>query len=555
MKPVRALFVALLVAAAAGCSERPVPASTIEAAIASAHPLATAAGHEILAQGGNAFDAAVAESAALGVVEPYSSGRGGGGFYLLQIAEGDAVFVDARERAPFASTRDMYLDDDGEPVFARMSEGALATGIPGTPAALVHVTERYGRLTLAQNLAPAVRLARDGFEVDARMATLTARHADKLRRHGTTAYFIDGEPPAEGEVLYQPELARTLESIAADGAESFYRGALADRLVAGVRAAGGIWTLEDLARYELVEREPLVGSYRGHTITTAPPPSSGGSVMLATLNILEGFDFAAMDEATRVHLLAESWRRTFRDRGQYQGDPAFVEIPVAELTGDAHAARLRDGIDLTRATPSADLEPVIASQEGTSTTHFSILDAEGNRVAATQTINFRFGSGLMPEDTGVVLNNEMFDFVPKAGSPDGFDLVSADANTVAPGKRPVSSMTPTIVDGPRGIAILGTPGGSRIITMVTLGVIGWIEGLPPESIPALPRFHHQYMPDRIQHEAGALTGETRELLVGMGHTLDETGRRYGNMNLVTWERESGAVTAVTDPRNESQMDF
>lgn len=557
MTRLRYLIVALLLAVPLGAgADAARPQQPPEAAIASAHPLATTAGHEVLRAGGNAFDAAVAVSAALSVVEPYSSGLGGGGFFLLHRAsDRHEVFIDARERAPLAATHDMFIGEDGEPDTARMREGPLAAGIPGLPAGLVHLARRYGDLPLSQSLAPALRLARDGFEVDARFVALTERAAPLLRRHGTTAFFIDGRPPRVGERLRQPELAATLASIAADDALSFYHGAIAARLVEGVRAAGGIWSAEDLAGYEVVERAPLVGEYRGHRIVTAPPPSSGGIVLLATLNIIAGYDWAALDPAARIHLLAEAWRRTFRDRGQHVGDPGFVSVPVARLTDRTYAASLRGAIDMDRATPSASLPPVTTRDGGTSTTHFSILDADGNRVAGTQTVNFRYGAGVMPAGTGVVLNNEMFDFVARAGTPDGFELVSAEANLVAPGKRPVSSMTPTFIEGPRGVAVLGTPGGSRIITMVTLATLDWVGGATAAEIVARSRVHHQYMPDVLAHEPGALSGALAAALTARGHTLRDTGRRYGNMNAVTWDYETGEVSAATDPRNESLADF
>ncbi len=550
------LLLAAFLIVAAGCADAKSVLAPSEAAIASAHPLATAAGHEILESGGNAFDAAVAVSAVLAVVKPYSSGLGGGGFYLLHVAREERdVFVDARERAPLAATADLFLDDDGNPDYARMREGALAAGIPGTPAALVHLAREYGELPLARSLAPAIRLARNGFEVDPRFAVLTARNADKLRRHGTTAFFVNGDPPEPGAHLSQPALAATLESIAQDGAESFYRGAIAAQLVDGVREAGGIWTREDLSSYAVVERKPLVGHYRGHRIVTAPPPSSGGTVLLGTLNIYAGYDGARLDAATRTHLLVEAWRRAFRDRGQYLGDPAFVDVPVERLLDADYAAGLRAGIRLDRATPSEILPSVTANAQGSHTTHISILDRWGNRVAATQTVNFRYGAGLMPAGTGVVLNNEMFDFAPKAGEPDGFELVSADANLVAPGKRPVSSMTPTFVEGPDGLLILGTPGGSRIITMVTLGILGWVDGMDAAAIAARPRFHHQFLPDVILYEPDALDPALRRALTDRGHALRENPRRYGNMNVVTWRYSGNVVEAATDPRNESLVNF
>jgi gamma-glutamyltranspeptidase / glutathione hydrolase len=544
------LVVLLSIACAVAAGEgEPRPG---QAAIASAHPLATAAGQEILSAGGNAFDAAVAVSAALAVVEPYSSGLGGGGFYLLHRRANDsAVFIDAREAAPAAATPDMFLDEQGEPVTARMREGPLSAGIPGHPAALAHIAVHHGRLPLAVSLAPAIRLALDGFPADERLVTITTRSEPLLRRHGTTAFFIEDRVPAVGERLRQRELGRTLEELARDGGESFYRGETARRLVAGVRAAGGIWTEQDLADYRVVVRRPLVGEYRGNRILTAPPPSSGGTALLTTLNILAGTDFHAWAAVDRAHWLVESWRRAYRDRGRYIGDPAFVDIPLTRLLGAGHAAVLRASIDPERATPSAALPGVAAHDGGTSTTHFSVMDADGNSVAATQTINFRYGAGLMPDGTGVVLNNEMFDFAPLPGRPDGFELVSSDVNLPGPMKRPVSSMTPTIVEGPRGVAILGTPGGSRIISMVTLALIGWVDGLDADALVALPRFHHQYLPDTVSHEAdAALAG-----LAERGHELRPTGRRYGNMNVVTWDFEEDTVRAATDPRNAAPADF
>lgn len=547
MSTVRQLVVVFALLVASACVAQP---ATDESAIASAHPLATAAGMEILAAGGNAFDAAVAVSAALSVVEPYSSGIGGGGFFLLYHADGDhAVFIDARERAPAAATADMFVDEAGEPRFDLMREGPLAAGIPGLPAALAEVSRRYGRLPLATVLAPAVRLAEEGFAVDARFVTITARNQSMLRRQGTTAFFIDGRVPQVGERLRQPELADTLRSIGADSAESFYRGDIAAAMVAGQRAAGGTWTRQDFADYQVEAREPLRGEYRGNRIITAPPPSSGGIVLLATLNILSNFD--DLDAGDRDHVLVESWRRAYRDRGQYVGDPAFVEVPVARLTSPSHAAMMAADIDLQRATPSASLPPVTTHDGGTSTSHFSVMDAEGNVAAVTQTINYRYGAGLMPAGTGVVLNNEMFDFAPRAGRPDGFNLVSADVNLPGPGKRPVSSMTPTIVRGSRGTLAVGTPGGSRIITMVTLAVLDWVDGQPADAIAAAPRFHHQYMPDEIYHEAD----RDVSALAARGHDLRQAERRYGNLNLVLREQATGEVRAATDPRTAASDDF
>lgn len=548
MIAVRRLFFAwALLVLASACAAQPIGHDPV---IASAHPLATAAGMEVLEAGGNAFDAAVAVSAALSVVEPYSSGIGGGGFFLLYSAEdGHAEFIDARERAPAAATPDMFVDDAGEPQIALMREGALSAGIPGLPAGLVAVSRRHGRLPLARALAPAIRLAEEGFEVDARFAAITARSEPLLRRHGTTAFFVEGRVPVEGDLLRQPELARTLRSIGADAAESFYRGELAVALVAGQRAAGGTWTTQDMADYRVELREPLRGEYRGNQIITAPPPSSGGIVLLETLNILARFE--ELEAGERDHLLVEAWRRAYRDRGQYVGDPAFVDVPVRRLTSAEHAAMLADDIDLQRATPSASLPPVTTHDGGSSTSHFSVMDANGNIAAVTQTVNFRYGAGLVPAGTGVVLNNEMFDFAPRPGRADGFNLVSADVNLPAAGKRPVSSMTPTIVRGQRGTLAVGTPGGSRIISMVTLAVLNWVDGMSAEEIAAAPRFHHQYLPDYVYYEEG----RDVSALAARGHELRLAPNRYGNLNLVLLEGATGETKAATDPRTAAPADF
>lgn len=557
-KPFFVLLFALLLTASGCAAEAPQAPLPPQAAIASAHPLATKAGYAILDQGGNAFDAAVAVSAALAVVEPYSSGLGGGGFYLLHRAsDGKNIFLDARETAPAAASRDMYLNAAGEVQWDKMRYGGLAAGIPGTPAALVMLARDYGRLPLATSLQPAITLAREGFAVDARLALVLHERTDLLRQYceAPCAFLPNGVAPVAGETLRQPALADSLQLLADHGAAGFYQGALAEKLVTGVRQHGGIWTLQDLADYRPVLREPLIGEVNGARIITAPPPSSGGSIILETLNILAGFDLAALDSATRKHLIVEAWRRAYRDRGEYVGDPAFVDVPVDLLTDPRYAAGLRATISLQHATPSRLLPSTTTHPEGQHTTHFSILDTQGNRIGATQTINYWFGSGVVPAGTGVTINNEMFDFVPKAGLPDGFGLVSGTVNTVAPGKRPVSSMSPTFVESPRGIAILGTPGGSRIISMNTLALLEYFAGGSAHSMTARPRFHHQYLPDVIQYEKGALTEQEITALRAMGHELKETPRRYGNMNVVVWDYKNNTVEAATDPRNEAYVDF
>jgi gamma-glutamyltranspeptidase/glutathione hydrolase len=522
-------------------------------AVATAHAAATRAGLEVMQGGGNAFDAAVAVSAALAVVEPYSSGLGGGGFWLLhRAADGLETLVDGRETAPAAAHRDMYLDARGHVVTGLSVDGPLAAGIPGMPAALEHISSRYGRLPLSQSLAPAIRLARDGFAVTPRYRRLAGFRLDVLRASPAAAsVFLDaGEVPAEGHVVRQPELAATLEAIAGRGKAGFYDGPVAAALVHGVRVAGGIWSAEDLASYHVMERTPLAGYYRGLRVVSAPPPSSGGVALLTMLNILAGDDLPALDPTVRVHLLVETMRRAYRDRAEYLGDPDQVDVPVARLVDPGYGARLRKGIRLDRATPSAALPPAFPVPDGPHTTHFSILDAEGNRVAATLSINYPFGSGFMPSGTGVLLNDEMDDFSVKPGVPNVYGLVGAEANAIAPGKRPLSSMSPSFVEGPGRVGILGTPGGSRIITTVLLGILDFAQGHGPASWVSSPRFHHQYLPDEIQYEPGALSAAQVTGLEHMGHRLAPLSSPYGNMQAILWDAGAGRLEAASDPRGE-----
>ncbi len=525
------------------------------AAIASAHPLVNAAGYEVLDAGGNAFDAAVAVSAALAVVEPNASGLGGGGFWLLHRAEdGFEVMVDGRERAPLAATADMFLDSAGEPVPGLSRATALASGIPGEPAAFVHIAREYGRLPLARSLAPAIRLARQGFPMYPRLqGGLKFKQQQLAGNHAGSVFLINGQVPELGQVIRNPELADALELLARNGREGFYAGEQAKKLVDGIRELGGIWTLQDLADYRIVERPPIKSRYGGVTITGAPPPSAGGVAVANALNILEPYKLPELDSVTRTHVMVEAMRRAFRDRGQYLGDPDFVTVPVQRLTHPHYADGQRAGIRLDRATPSSSLPGLSPWRAmGTDTTHFSILDADGNRVSATMSLNFWFGNGIMIPDTGVVLNNEMDDFSVKPGVPDGFQLVGYDANAIAPGKRMLSSMTPTWAESDRGLVILGTPGGSRIISMVLQGVLAWTEGANASQIASLPRFHHQYLPDLISYEENAFSVAEIQALEAMGHTLKPAGRRYGNMEVITWDYASGEVQAASDPRGDGE---
>lgn len=545
------LLLAALLATALPAAER-VPG---KAAIASAHPLATAAGHEILAKGGNAFDAAVAVSAALAVVEPIGSGLGGGGFYLLHRASDSLdVMVDAREKAPAAASRDMFLDKDGNVAPALSRGSALSAGISGEPAGMELLAQKYGRLPLAVSLAPAIRYAKEGYPLYPRLQANIQRKRDIFAKQPEVAavWLRDGESPALGTIIRQPDLARTLERLARHGVRDFYEGELSRKLVSGVRKLGGIWTAEDLAAYRAIERTPIVAEYRGARIVSASPPASGGVVLVEALNILSGYDLAHVDSATRKHLIIESMRRAHRDRAVWLGDPDFVSMPVAELINPHYAAGLRASLRVDRATPSADLPGVEPPPQGTQTTHFSILDAEGNRVAGTITLNFFFGAGLVVPGTGVFLNNQMDDFSSKPGAPNGFNLVGAEANAIAPGKRMLSSSTPTFVESDKGLMIAGSPGGSFITGMVLLATLDFLDGKGAAEIVAAPRIHHQYLPDVLQFEPDALTAQERESLAQRGHNLRESNRRWGNMQVLTWDYASGRIEAASDPRGDGE---
>ena len=562
-RPFAVLAAGLLVIAPLAAREAsPEAARPPGAAIASAHALATDAGFETLAAGGNAFDAAIAVSAVLSVVEPISSGLGGGGFFLLHDAKsGRDVFVDARETSPASATPERYLKPDGSFDRDRAMNGAWSAGIPGLPAAFVHVAERYGQLPLRTSLAPAIRIAREGFPVYARFARGYQQRREVMERYpGTREVFLaSGAAPKEGELFRQPDLARTLELLAERGFDGFYRGEVGEKLVAGVNAEGGQWTAEELAAYTVKEREPIRFRYRDWDITTAPPPSSGGIALAQMLQMLSGWDLASLDEARRTHLVVEAMRRAFRDRTFYLGDPDFVDVPQRLLTSADYAAGLRATINPARATPSDLLSGEQTPLEDEDTTHFSIIDAQGNRAAVTQTVNLLFGSGLVPPGTGVLLNNEMDDFALKPGTPNAFGVMGYDANAPAPGKRMLSSMTPTFMQSDKRTVVLGTPGGSRIITMVLLGMLGYDAGLDAQAVAALPRYHHQWMPDVIDAESGAFTPEVAEALRGLGHTLklpgdEAAGGRgsshvWGNLQTVEWNRAGNLLHGGSDPRN------
>lgn len=527
-----------------------------QAAIASAHPTATAAGMKIIEQGGNAFDAAVAVSATLAVVEPYSSGIGGGGFWLLhRESDGKQVMVDGRERAPLKAHRDMYLDKTGNVIPNLSVDGPLAAGIPGEPAALAHIARHYGRLPLSKTLAPAIHAARQGFSVTPhyqRMASFRLK-ALQASPDASRIFLYQNKVPPLGYILKQPELAKTLEQLAKKGHKGFYQGDVARQLIEGVQKAGGIWTYSDLNSYWIPERQPIIGEYAGYRIVSAAPPSSGGIAIMQVLNQLTALQFENKTETQKIHLMVESMRRAYRDRSVFLGDMDIVPVPVRKLISREHAIALASNIDQEMATASVDMPGGAESGAGFHTTHFSILDTEGNRVSATLSINYPFGSGFVIPGTGVLLNDEMDDFSAKPGTPNVYGLVGAEANAIAPGKRMLSSMSPTFVEGPDRIAMIGTPGGSRIITMVLHGIQAFILGDDAQKIVAKARYHHQYLPDVIQHETGAFTLQQQDALKSMGHRLKMIEDDFGNMQLVIWDKTAGKVSAASDPRGEGNV--
>ncbi len=521
-------------------------------AVASAHPQATKAGLQILRAGGNAFDAAVAVSAVLAVVEPYSSGLGGGGFWLLH-RESDQfqVMIDGRETAPLALHAGLFLDAHGKRDPDKALNHALAAGIPGTVAGMEHMLREYGRLDMPQVLAPAIALARNGITVTERYRRLIGYRREVMLRYpeSVSIFFPGGELPAPGARIMQTDLAWTLERIARHGAADFYRGAIAKRLLRGVSAAGGIWQTSDLANYQVKERTPVTFNYHDMRIVSAALPSSGGVVLSQTLGILQHFTLGKLSAPTRKHVIIEAMRRAYRDRAIHLGDPDFItDSPLETLLDQGYLRRLSDEIDMARASRS-QIAPAERAR-GNDTTHFSIIDRAGNRVAATLSVNLPFGTGLTVPNTGILLNNELDDFAIVTDSPNTYGLVGRAANRIEPGKRPLSSMSPTFVETPDRIGILGTPGGSRIISMVLLAVLDMAEGHLPDSWVALPRYHHQHLPDEVQFEQGGLNLKEQQQLRDMGHRLKEKNRRYGNMQAILWLRDKNELHAASDPRGE-----
>lgn len=512
-------------------------------------------GADILRRGGNAVDAAVATGFAMAVTYPRAGNIGGGGFMVIHSAERkEAIAIDYRETAPAATTAEIFLGADGKPDIAKSRDSALGIGIPGTVAGLVLALEKYGsgQFTLAEVLQPAIELARDGFVISDDMAdTLPGWHKRLARWPSSAKIFSrpDGTPLRENDRLVQSDLADTLTAIAAQGPRGFYEGAVAEKLAKAVSDAGGIMTPDDLKSYRPALREPVRGTYRGYDIVSMPLPSSGGVVLVETLNILEGFQLAEQKQGSpaSLHLLIEAMKRAYADRARYLGDPAFVKAPIEALTSKDYAAKLRDGINTDKATPSSEIKAAeVPQREGSNTTHYSVVDSRGNAVSNTYTLNFSYGVGLVAEGTGVLLNNELDDFTAAVGASNAYGLVGYEANLPGPGKRPLSSMSPTIVlkDG-KPVLVTGSPGGSRIISSVLQVIVNVLDyRMDVAAAVAAPRLHHQWLPDEVRVEKG-FPDDVLSGLKAMGHIVVEPmGQTSANSIAVTPNGPLGAP----DPR-------
>lgn len=516
--------------------------------------LAARIGRDILAKGGNAVDAAVATGFAMAVTYPRAGNIGGGGFMLIHLAGGNKdISIDYRETAPAAATRDMFLGADGKPDPAKSRDSALGIGVPGTVAGLALALEKYGsgQFTLAQLLQPSIALAHDGFVVTDDIADTLPNWHKRLARWPASAKIFsrdDGSSPREGDRLIQTDLAATLQAIAAQGARGFYEGPVADKLAQGIQAAGGIITRDDLKNYRAMEREPVRGSYRGYDIVSMPLPSSGGVVLIETLNMLEGFSLNDLKQgsAPSLHLLIETMKRAYADRARFLGDPAFVNAPISKLTSKDYAARQRASINVNHATPWSDMLPLKQPHEGDNTTHFSVVDSHGNAVSNTYTLNFSYGVGLVAEGTGVLLNNELDDFTAAPGASNAYGLVGFEANLPGPGKRPLSSMTPTIVlkDG-KPVLVTGSPGGSRIISTVLQVVVNVLDyGLNVAAAVDAPRLHHQWLPDEVHLEQGFAQDVLDELKAKGHRVVTPMGQTSANSIAIT----ANGIEGGPDPR-------
>ena len=534
--PLAALILLTRPAAAAD----PAPVSASRGIVVTAQRLASEVGAQVLRDGGNAVDAAVAVGYALAVTYPAAGNLGGGGFMTLRLADGRTAFLDFRERAPMAATPGMFLDEAGNVAPRRSLDTWLAVGVPGSAAGLELARSKYGTLPRAALMAPAIRLAAEGFTLTPGDMAVIGTATDDLRKDPAAAaiFLHDGQAMRPGDKLVQPDLARSLRAISDWGPDALYRGPVGAAIVAASQAGGGIVQQRDLDSYRVRELKPVECDYRGYHVISAPPPSSGGVILCEILGILGGYDLGKMGwhSAAEVHVMAEAMRHAYYDRNNRLGDPDFVQNPVAELLDPAYQASIRAKISPDRATPSSTLVAAAAPKEGTNTTHYSVVDAAGNAVAVTYTLNDWFGVRKVAPGTGILMNNEMDDFTSKPGVPNTYGLVQGAANAVAPGKTPLSSMAPTIVtkDGPRGqevAMVIGSPGGSRIITIVLNAIINAVDhGMTVQEAVDAPRIHHQWLPDTIYAERFALSPDTRALLEAMGiqdHRREAVGRGGG----------------------------
>jgi gamma-glutamyltranspeptidase/glutathione hydrolase len=543
--------------------------------VVSVNELASRVGVEIMQGGGNAVDAAVATGFALAVVHPPAGNIGGGGFMLIRMADGKTHFLDYREKAPAAATRDMYLDAQGNVIDGASEIGYRSIGVPGSVAGMVYAEQKYGKLTLKQVMGPAIKLAREGY-------ALTWEEAEDLHDRylaefpeSRRVFQRNGDFYKPGENFRQPDLARTLERIA-EKPDDFYHGALARELAAAMHKGGGLITADDLAHYEVKEREPVRGTYRGYEVISAPPPSSGGTVLIESLNILEGYDLAGMGDrsAQSIHYTVEAFRRAFLDRAEFMGDPDFAKIPVAQLLDRKYAAAWRETVDPAHASPSKELKrPAVFSQleqyaathtpevprESNHTTHYSVVDAEGNAVAVTTTINDWFGSRVTADGLGFLLNDEMDDFSAKPGTPNSDGLLQGAANAIGPGKRPLSSMAPTIVvrDG-KTVMVLGSPGSSKIITTVANVLMGVADyGMNIQEAVNAPRFHNQWMPDVVNVEKW-FSPDTVSALRKMGYSVeiglaaDGTAPYWSDAECIAIDAKTGERLGASDGRNSGK---
>jgi gamma-glutamyltranspeptidase/glutathione hydrolase len=551
--PAQQLFQDRLVEQSSGTAAAQV-ATAHRGMVASQDQQATRIGLDVLERGGNAVDAAVAIGFALAVTVPKAGNVGGGGFMLVHLAGSNQnTAIDYRETAPLATSADVFLGPDQQADPARSRDSGLGVGVPGTVAGLSLALDRFGsgKFTLAELVAPAVRLARDGITIKDDLYDSLQRGQQRLARWpGAARIFLksDGTAPAAGDKLIQPELAQVLETIGREGPRAFYIGPIADRIVASVRHAGGLMTRADLEDYAPVVRNPVYGTYRGYEVVSMPPPSSGGIHLVEMLNILEGYPSGIVGSGSpaALHLELEAMKLAYADRAQYLGDSDSVDVPLERLISKGHAAELRNKINLRHATPSREIRPDIVVPSGGNTTHFSVVDQAGNVVANTYSLNFNFGLGLVADGTGILLNNELDDFAAKPGAPNAFGLVGSAANAPGPGKRPLSSMSPTIVfKDTKPVLVTGAPGGSRIITTVLQVIVNAIDGhMTIGDAVAAPRLHHQWSPDEVVVEPN-FPAEKARALAALGHKV-RIGSMFGSAHSIAITPE--AITGAADLR-------